>query len=245
MRYLDSMLLDKSNQVFSSVSWFDEIDSTNLELGRQLAAGGGDFSAVIAGSQTRGQGRLGREWLSPSGASLSLSIAIKRKLENPGWLSLLAALAVQRMIKNQKITEVGIKWPNDVLVQGKKISGILAQLIDGAVIVGIGLNLKKQAPELNAISMEELGLDLDIDTAASEIGGLFGDLIRNFELNPDEVKKEFSKACITLGQSVRAELPSGDQLFGIASEVDSLGQLVILTPEPKHLSAGDVWHLRS
>lgn len=239
------MLLAKSNQVFSSVSWFDEIDSTNLELGRQLAAGGGDFSAVIAGSQTKGQGRLGREWLSPSGASLSLSIAIKRPVENPGWLSLLAALAVQRMIIDLKISDVGIKWPNDVLVQGKKISGILAQLIDDAVIVGIGLNLKKQAPGFNATSLEELGSDLDIDTAASEIGALLKALIDDFELDPEGVKKEFSKACITLGQSVRAELPSGDQLFGIASEIDSLGQLVILSPEPTHLSAGDVWHLRS
>ncbi|HEY7854247.1 MAG TPA: biotin--[acetyl-CoA-carboxylase] ligase [Aquiluna sp.] len=239
------MRLDKSNQVFSSVSWFEEIDSTNLELGRQLAAGSGDFSAVIAGSQTNGQGRLGREWLSPSGASLSLSIAIKRPVENPGWLTLLAALAVQRMIKDLKISDVGIKWPNDVLVQGKKISGILAQLIDGVVIVGIGLNLKKQAPDLVATSLEELGLDLDIDTAASEIGALLKALIDDFELNPEGIKKEFSQACITLGQSVRAELPSGDQLFGIASEIDSLGQLVILTPEPTHLSAGDVWHLRS
>ena len=239
------MLLDKSNQVFSSVSWFDEIDSTNLELGRQLAAGADDFSAVIAGSQTKGQGRLGRQWLSQSGASLSLSIAIKRPAENPGWLSLLAALAVSNMIANHEVVGVGVKWPNDVLVQGKKISGILAQLVDDVVIVGIGLNIKKQAPDLNATSLEELGLDLDLDTAASEIGALFRDRLSKFALNPEGVKEQFSKACITLGQSVRAELPSGDQVFGIASEIDSMGQLVILTPEPKHLSAGDVWHLRS
>ena len=239
------MLLDKSNQVFSSVSWFDEIDSTNLELGRQLAAGAEDFSAVIAGSQTKGQGRLGRQWSSQSGASLSLSIAIKRPVENPGWLSLLAALAVSNMLTNHEIVGVGIKWPNDVLVQGKKISGILAQLVDGVVIVGIGLNLKAQDPDLNSTSVEELGLELDIDTVASEIGALFLDLLRDFEQNPEGVKSKFSQACITLGQSVRAELPSGDQVFGIASEIDSLGQLVILTPEPTHLSAGDVWHLRS
>ena len=239
------MQLDKSNQVFSSLSWFEEIDSTNLELGRQLAAGAGDFSAVIAGSQTKGQGRLGRQWRSPRETSLSLSIAIKRPVENPGWLSLLAALAVSNMLTNHEIVGVGIKWPNDVLVQGKKISGILAQLVDGVVIVGIGLNLKAQDPDLNSTSGEELGLDLDIDTVASEIGALFLDLLRDFEQNPEGVKSKFSQACITLGQSVRAELPSGDQVFGIASEIDSLGQLVILTPEPTHLSAGDVWHLRS
>jgi len=240
------MQLTKSSEVFSQVSWFEEIDSTNLELERQLAAGSLDFSAVIANAQTSGQGRLGRSWLSPSGSSLALSIFLAGPHAEPGWLTLLAALAVKRSLEKVGIESAGIKWPNDVLIEGKKVSGILAQLLPtGGVIVGIGLNLGKQHPDLNAVSLSELGVETDLDSAAATIGQELKALLAEFAADAVAVKKSFSDACLTLGQNVRAELPGGSELHGRASEINSAGQLVILTPEPRSLSAGDVWHLRS
>ena len=240
------MQLPKSSEVFSKVSWFDEIDSTNLELARQVEAGAQDFSAVIAASQTSGQGRLGRNWSSPPGASLSLSILVPKTFPEPGWLTLLAALSVKRALEELGVVEPGIKWPNDLHVQGRKVCGILAQLLpSGEVVVGIGLNLKAQHPELNAISLEELGVNADIDTAAAAIGKELAGLLKAFFTSPNEVKLQFSSSCITLGEQVRAELPGGQELRGLAAEVDHRGQLVILTPEPVALSAGDVWHLRA
>jgi BirA family transcriptional regulator, biotin operon repressor / biotin---[acetyl-CoA-carboxylase] ligase len=240
------MQLPKSNEVFSKVSWFDELDSTNLELVRQLKIGASNFAAVIAGSQTSGRGRLGRNWDSPSGSSLSLSILISAPFPEPGWLTLLAALSVQRALARLGIEGAGIKWPNDLHVDGQKICGILAQLQpDGDVVVGIGLNLKRQHPDLGATSLAELGVDLDIDSAAAAIGSEFAGLLEQFAIEPSGVKQDFSAVCITLGQRVRAELPEGKEIHGTASEIDEHGQLVILTPERVSLSAGDVWHLRS
>ena len=240
------MQLLTSTEVFSKVSWFEEIDSTNLELARQVRLGAQDFSAVIAASQTSGQGRLGRNWDSPPGASLSLSILISRPFPEVGWLTLLAALAVKQALEGMGISSSGIKWPNDVQVNEKKICGILAQLLpEGGVVVGIGLNLGRQHPELNAISLEELGVAVDIDSAAAAIGREFAELLERFAISSSSVKQQFSGSCITIGQQVRAELPGGSELRGLASEVDERGQLVILTPERVVLSAGDVWHLRS
>jgi BirA family transcriptional regulator, biotin operon repressor / biotin---[acetyl-CoA-carboxylase] ligase len=236
--------LDNSSKVFSKVTWFDQIDSTNLELQRQLSSGAGDFSAVLAGSQTHGQGRLGRAWQSPPEASLSLSIAITRPGANPGWLTLIAALAVTKMLEVNGIG-AGIKWPNDVLVSGKKICGILATLKDQTVIIGIGVNLAPQDPELNAISMQELGVIQNPDSAAAQIGTQLKNLLDRFHVNPAEVRAEYVNSSVTLGREVRAELPGGAEVLGKASEIAESGELVILTPEPVRLSAGDVWHLRS
>ena len=240
------MQLPTSTEVFSKVSWFEEIDSTNLELARQVRLGAQDFSAVIAASQTSGQGRLGRNWDSPPGASLSLSILVSRPFPEVGWLTLLAALAVKQALEGMGISGPGIKWPNDVQVNEKKICGILAQLLpEGGVVVGIGLNIGRQHPELNAISLEELGVAMDIDSAAAAIGREFAELLERFAISSRSVKHQFSGSCITIGQQVRAELPGGSELRGLASEVDERGQLVILTPERVVLSAGDVWHLRN
>jgi len=242
------MQLPKSEQVFSELSFHQELDSTNLELARSLTPSTPHFSAVIAASQTAGLGRLGRSWESPENSSLSLSIFLSgEKISEPGWTTLLAALAVKCAIAELGVIGSGVKWPNDVLVSGKKISGILAQLLPrGDVILGIGLNLTPQSSELElATSLAEQGISADLDTAAAVIGRQLAVLLQDFETNSAEVKKLFAQSCVTLGQEVRAELPGGKQVHGLASEIDSAGQLVILTPEALSLSAADVWHLRN
>ncbi len=242
------MQFPKSQQVYSDLVFFQQLDSTNLELARNLSATSSHFSAVIAASQSAGQGRLGRNWESPAKASLSLSIYLApNTISEPGWATLLAALAVKRAVAELGAVNCAVKWPNDVLVSGKKISGILAQLLPGGdVILGIGLNLTPQSSELVlATSLQDLGIETDLDTAASLVGRHLGELLANFSGDSEQVKSQFRDSCVTLGQQVRAELPGGEQLIGLASEIDSVGQLVILTPEAHSLSAADVWHLRS
>lgn len=241
------MQLPKARKVFSELSFYSTLDSTNAELARAETGETKHFSAVLAASQSQGQGRLGRSWESPSGDSLALSVYLRAAtVSEPGWISLLAALAVKRTLVGLGVTDSGVKWPNDVLVSGKKISGILAQLLPtGAVIVGVGLNLKQQTGLPNAVSLEELGIPCNLDTAAALIGQHFSDLLDSFALNGALVKEQFSQSCVTLGKEVRAELPGGREVFGLASEIAEGGQLVILTPEAIALSAADVWHLRS
>lgn len=242
------MQLPQSQQVFSALAFHEQLDSTNLELARTLTGSTAHFSAVIAASQSAGQGRLGRNWESPAGSSLALSIFLSGKsISEPAWATLLAALAVKRAIAELGVIGSGVKWPNDVLVSGKKISGILAQLLpEGDVILGIGLNLKPQGGELSlATSLQEQGVEADLDGVAALVGRQLAGLLASFAVDNAEVKALFSQSCVTLGQQVRAELPAGGQLLGLASEIDSAGQLVILTPEAISLSAADVWHLRS
>lgn len=241
------MQLPKSRAVFSDLVWLESVDSTNLELQRRVGEDLPDLAAVIAGTQTKGQGRLGRAWESPAGSSLSLSVFLKGPISEPGWLSLLAALAVTRALASLGVSKAGVKWPNDVLVDGKKISGILSSLTaDGSVVLGIGLNIQRQSKQLDtAISLEELGIAGGIDEVAAAIGG---NLLEVFSARPalkDSQKSSFRAACLTIGQEVRAELPGGEIVTGLAASVNDSGQLVILTPEPMSLSAADVWHLRS
>ena len=242
------MQLPKSQQVFSALSFHERLDSTNLELARTLTPSTPHFSAVIAASQTAGLGRLGRSWESPVKSSLSLSVFLSGEtIVEPGWVTLLASLAVKRAVSELGVIGSGVKWPNDVLVSGKKISGILAQLLpQGDLILGIGLNLTPQSSELAmATSLQEQGIATDLDTAAALVGKQLAGLLEAFAEDSAEVKSLFSQSCVTLGQQVRAELPGGGEVLGLASEIDSAGQLVILTPEAISLSAADVWHLRN
>lgn len=240
------MQLTRAEAVFPKVFGHDEIDSTNLELARLNLADLPEFSAVIAASQTLGKGRLGRSWQSPAGSSLSLSVLIRpgSELERQ-WLTLIAALAVSEAVSAFGVS-AGIKWPNDILVQGKKLCGILASAEQDAVIMGIGVNIKGH-PELidSAVSLERLGVETTIDQLAALIGQQLELLVSEFRENPEALKSKFDSACITLGQQVRAEFPDGKTSYGLASEINASGQLVILTPEPVALSAADVWHLRN
>jgi BirA family transcriptional regulator, biotin operon repressor / biotin---[acetyl-CoA-carboxylase] ligase len=241
------MQLPLSQAVFPELIWLDQVDSTNQEMVRRSAESLGHFSAVVAGQQTLGQGRLGRSWQSPLGSSLSLTVFLRGPFKEPGWVNLLAALAVTRALRKLGVSDAGIKWPNDVLVGGKKISGILSQLQqDGSIILGIGLNLRQQNPELiTATSLMELGVSAELDSVLAAIGLELREIFFGSAEVSEALKTSFHGACITLGQRVRAELPGGSELLGLASEIDSSGQLVILTPEPVTLSAADVWHLRS
>lgn len=122
------------------------IDSTNLEAMRLLRAGKA-VDLVVAEGQSGGKGRRGREWASPYGSNVYISYvwpvtSAVRQLEG---LSLVVGLAVVSVLRDLDVQSVGLKWPNDVLVEGKKIAGILLELIgdpadQGFVIIGIGIN---------------------------------------------------------------------------------------------------------
>lgn len=240
------MQLPLSQAVFADLIWREVVDSTNLELQRLTTGSTEDFTAMVAGSQSAGQGRLGRQWESLPGSSLSLSVFLRGPFKMPGWVSLLAALATARALDKLGVSGAGVKWPNDVLVGGRKISGILSRLqSDGSVIVGIGLNLGEQSAEIaNAVSLSELGVSADLDRVLATLGLELKALLADGVEVVDATKAQFEDLCITIGQTVRAELPDGSEVSGVASEIDSSGQLVILTPERVSLSAADVWHLR-
>ncbi|HEY8289225.1 MAG TPA: biotin--[acetyl-CoA-carboxylase] ligase [Acetobacteraceae bacterium] len=126
------------------VRHYETIDSTNDEIRRLMAAGAGHATVVHADEQTAGRGRLSRVWISPPG-NLYLSILLRPDVSvaRRPELSFVAAVAVADAVGAllPKQTRATLKWPNDVLVGGAKIAGILLEQIDDATIVGIGLDV--------------------------------------------------------------------------------------------------------
>jgi BirA family biotin operon repressor/biotin-[acetyl-CoA-carboxylase] ligase len=147
---------------------FDSLPSTNLEAARRAREGAPAGTCIVAGEQTAGRGRLQRRWVSPRGAGLYFSIILRPELAQNDWplLTLMAAIAVHDSLLAACSLETDIKWPNDLLVQEKKLCGILAETVETptgrAVVVGIGINLTQS------------GLLVELETTATSIAAATG-----------------------------------------------------------------------
>jgi len=240
--------------------------STNTELVAS-AAGLPSGSALATLDQTAGRGRLDRSWVAPAGASLAVS-ALLRPVANGaplplgryGWIPLAAGVAmVGAVAAALPGREVRLKWPNDVLVSGRKASGILAELLptgDG-VVVGAGLNTAMTAEQLpvpTATSLAVEGAAVDdalVDRVLADyLGGLL-ELVDGYAAAGGDADRSGLRArvlavCATLGRPVRVELPGGEELRGIATDVDAEGRLVVRddTGASRAVAAGDVTHVR-
>ncbi|MEM9746564.1 MAG: biotin--[acetyl-CoA-carboxylase] ligase [Actinomycetota bacterium] len=236
-----------------SVEVVDEIGSTNDELLGRLAHGrASDGDVLVARHQVAGRGRLDRSWASPPGRNLLMSIVIDRPAVDPalatralGVASLLAARAIV-----DDPSEIELKWPNDLLRGGHKLSGVLAQLTgDGIVVAGIGVNVTWAPPEGAALAP-------DVDAAAGDrVDDLVG-RVRDRILtslgefldapSPATTVDEAYRANLgTIGRRVRVELADRSPLIGDAVDVDQ-GRLVVAVDGERHrVDVGDVVHLRS
>lgn len=149
-----------TNLIGQRILYYPSIPST-MDIARKMVTEGiGEGTVVVAGEQTEGKGRLGRRWLSPPGTSLSLSIILRPTVTLLPQLNMVASLAVVQSVERIAAINPVIKWPNDVLISGKKVSGILIESIfEGndleAAIIGIGINVKldpSSFPEIAAIA---------------------------------------------------------------------------------------------
>jgi BirA family biotin operon repressor/biotin-[acetyl-CoA-carboxylase] ligase len=178
---IKSLRASLSDLPLGSIRYFDTIGSTNDEAAAWIEAGAGDLSLVVADEQTHGRGRLQRRWFTPPGAALALSLVLHPSQPvNPDTASFLlsrltglGAVGVCTALQASLRLEAQIKWPNDVLLGGRKVAGVLAEafwrgdLLEG-VVLGIGVNISPQsvppAEEINfpATSIEaELGAPVD------------------------------------------------------------------------------------
>lgn len=136
--------------------WYDTVTSTNDVLKQMAIAGEEEGAVVVAESQTKGRGRLARNWFSPMGQGLYVSILLRPRLvlRQTGILPILAAAAVARSIDRLYSVRPQIKWPNDILLRGRKLAGILCECqVKSAslfVILGIGINMHLQQEEFPA-----------------------------------------------------------------------------------------------
>jgi BirA family transcriptional regulator, biotin operon repressor / biotin---[acetyl-CoA-carboxylase] ligase len=150
---------------FPHIRYFDRLDSTNDEAWRWVEAGASHLALVVADEQTAGRGRVGRHWVTPPGAALAFSLVLLPPALNPGLLprlTPLGALAVHSVLERIYHLPALVKWPNDVLVGGSKVAGVLVETRWSgeklaAAIIGIGINI---APEsVSAASLSPAGLN--------------------------------------------------------------------------------------
>jgi BirA family transcriptional regulator, biotin operon repressor / biotin---[acetyl-CoA-carboxylase] ligase len=240
-------------------------DSTNADVLAAVAedpAGWPHLSALVTVDQRAGRGRLDRTWVTPPGTALAVSVLVRvtgLPTAARGWIPLIAGAAMTRAVAAQLRgtgNTAGLKWPNDVLVDGAKISGILAEVVAGdldAVVVGAGVNTRMQRADLpvaTATSFAAVGLDSDDDTLLADyLAALDEQLTALVQANGDAaasgVLGEVEALCTTLGAEVTVALPDGSHLAGRAQRIDDTGRLVLATATGEvPVSAGDVVHVR-
>lgn len=244
------------------------------------AAAWPDLSVVVTDNQTRGRGRLGRTWLAPTGKSLAISVLLRPvhagaplPVDHFGWFPLLAGTAMTRAVREvvdaslpvgpepdegRPVHEVTLKWPNDVLIDGYKVSGILSELLPDArgLVIGTGLNVSLDEHDLPTLTSTSLMLvtgsapdpDAVLARYLTELRGLTGAFLA---AGGDPVRSGLLAAvrevCGTLGAPVRVQLPGGEDLVGVAIDLDRDGRLIVedqANGELQAVAAGDVTHLR-
>ena len=218
--------------------------STNAVVAARARAGEPAGLVVVAEAQTAGRGRLDRAWTSPPRAGLTLSALVRPDLPPVRWpwLPLLTGLAVAEALRAQAGVEAVLKWPNDVLVDGRKLCGVLAEVPEtGAAVLGIGLNVTTRAEELPHAAATSLLLEgattTDRDTLLRAVLRSLTDVLADV----DASRAAYRERCSTLGQSVRVHLPGDVTTDGTAEAVDDDGRLVV---SGTAYGAGDVVHLR-
>jgi len=240
-------------------------------------------AVIVTDDQTSGRGRLGRTWSAPTGKTLAISVLLRPELpggapfpsEGYGWIPLIAGAAmteaVRRAVEGAASAraedaeeddgtggvEVELKWPNDVLVSGYKVCGILSELVPPstgsgtpstgsgttptgsgtpAVVVGAGLNLTLDEHDLPTLTSTSLllvtGVQPDADRVLADYLGTFLSLVRAFaehgaDAAASGIADRVSSLCGTLGAEVRVQLPGGHELLGMAERLDADGRLLV------------------
>lgn len=216
------------------------------------------LSAVVTRDQTAGRGRLDRSWDTPPGSALAVSVLLRVgavPVAHRGWIPLLAGEAMTRAVAAQlpKRT-VALKWPNDVLVDRLKISGILAEVVPGdplSVVLGAGVNTAMTAAQLpvpTATSFAAMGEPVDEDRLLADFLEGVRDGIAALAVADggfDALRERIRAACATVGSDVTVSLPGGGRIAGRAVAIEDDGRLRLDVAGTEHIvSAGDVVHVR-
>jgi BirA family biotin operon repressor/biotin-[acetyl-CoA-carboxylase] ligase len=255
--------------VWTGLEYLPRTGSTNADVAAAARAGTAEGYVVVADEQTAGRGRLERVWQSPPRAGIATSVLLRPGAAVParGWspvptsgyglLPLLAGVALVEAVRRLSDLDAVLKWPNDLVIDGRKCAGILAETVpDGrpdagpAAVIGIGLNVTLREPELphpDATSLQLAGsICVDRDPLLRAVlRGLADWYGRWRDVGGDPVASGLMETyrfhCATIGATVRVELPGGGELTDVATGVDDDGALVV---DGRRVAAGDVVHVR-
>jgi BirA family transcriptional regulator, biotin operon repressor / biotin---[acetyl-CoA-carboxylase] ligase len=249
-----------------------ETGSTNADLLAQASSGSAEGLVLVAEAQTAARGRQGRQWASPPRAALTFSVLLRPRGVPPallGWVPLLAGVAAASALRSVGGVETALKWPNDVIADGGKLGGILAERSGPAVVVGIGINVWQDRAHLPGAATSLLlaaaagGPVRDGHGSAAEVPGLRELLLAELlaalsrwylawrdQASPGDpdtcgLRREYSRRCATLGRDVVVTMPGTEVISGTAAGVDWAGRLEVRTEHgPVSVTAGDVVHVR-
>jgi len=236
-----------------------ETGSTNADLAARARAGVAPGAVLITDFQSAGRGRLGRTWTAPPGSSIAMSVLVHPHdvaMHRWTWLPLLAGVAVVEALRRVAEAHPVLKWPNDVLVDGRKICGILSERVDTpsgpACVIGMGLNVhlsEEELPVPTATSLAVLNPSRVMGRNPIIITVLraFAALYSQWETSDDDdlFAVSYVKRCDTIGRRVRVSLAGGRVVEGVADAIDRSGQLVVRTDSgSESFGAGDIVHLR-
>lgn len=236
-----------------AVELYDAIDSTNRRASEWARAGALDGAVVLAERQTAGKGRLGRRWFAPGGSSLLMSIVLRPDIQplQAQRMTMICSLGAAQAIEQLTGLIAALKWPNDLLLSGKKLGGVLTELgVSGGrlthVIVGMGLNINlalEQLPEVMSPPtslLAELGRPVDrqvlLLSILSCVDGLYDRFLSGW--SPHEAWRE---RLDTIGREVSVGDADG-VVTGVAEDVDADGALLVRSSDGvvRRMLAGDV-----
>lgn len=237
----------------------DATPSTNAALAERGWAGEDPGLVLVTEHQTAGRGRLDRVWETPPRSSLTFSVLLRPDVpaSSWSWLPLLAGYAVQAALAD-RLPDIALKWPNDVLVDGgelgagRKIAGILVERIETdsgpMAVIGIGINVDQTLDELPIALATSVALETGepverTGLLSQVLGSLHG--LQGLLDDTEALRRAYADVCVTLGRTVDVHLPGGGVRRGEALDIDATGALVVGTDDGAlTVAAGDVVHVR-
>lgn len=241
--------------VAKEVLYFDTIDSTNTKAQELAEKGYPSGTLVVADKQESGKGRRGRSWVSPSGTGIFMTLMIKPDINpnNASMLTLVAALAVAKAITSVTGEEAMIKWPNDIVVNSKKVCGILTEMnaqfdYINNIVVGIGINVHNESfPEeisqmASSLMIEAGGKRFHRAQIIAETMSYFEQYYDTFLKTQDlsALVREYDELLVNRNKSVRVLDPK-EPFDGKAMGITPKGELIVDTWESRKLvSSGEV-----
>ena len=245
---LDKAVIASLTSPYWRVSVAELTTSTQIDLAELAKSNSIKTGEVLATEfQTAGRGRLDRTFEAAPGSALLFSFFLKPKRARSEWgfITHLAALSMQEVISQDNPLQVSLKWPNDILIEDKKVAGLLAQATDEGVVIGIGVNVGMTADELpveTATSLEITGSKkLDRNLILCEFLNHFEVIFGAWDHGADFIDK-YSTVCSTLGRQVQIEVTGRANRMGRAISINKIGALML--DDGFEVNVGDVVHLR-
>lgn len=238
---------------YARLEYQEQTDSTNTDLVKLAQSGAAAWTVALTEYQSAGRGRMGRSFTAPPRSQLPMSVLIRpphEAVSRLGTMPLATGLALIDAIGSPKIK---LKWPNDLVIDGRKLCGILAEAVslgaEPAVVIGMGLNTSLQQDELpvphaSSLLLEDIPFERN-ELAVKILKAVYRRL-NQWQNNDPQLLNDYRAVSATIGEDVRVVLPDNTELLGVAESVGDDGRIEVRDDHGvlHQLTAGDVTHLR-